>query len=64
MVTTTRSAYQIQFDGTFSKLKLTPIWKALAEAKCHVFAWTLLHNKQSISSNGIDQMIQYVNFAK
>ena len=25
---TTKSAYQIQFEGPFSKLRLTPIWKA------------------------------------
>jgi hypothetical protein len=25
---TTKSAYRIQFEGTFSKLKLMPIWKA------------------------------------
>ena len=25
---TTKSAYRIQFQGTFSKLKLTPVWRA------------------------------------
>ena len=35
---TTRSAYQIQFIGVFSKIKLTPIWKAKAEHKCRFFA--------------------------
>jgi hypothetical protein len=40
----TKSAYLIQFAGRFSKIKITAIWKAKAEAKCHFFAWTLLHN--------------------
>jgi hypothetical protein len=40
---TTKSAYRIQFEGCYSKLKLSPIWKAKAEAKCHFFAWTLMH---------------------
>jgi hypothetical protein len=34
---TTKSAYQIQFTGVFSKLKLTPIWKAKEEQKCQFF---------------------------
>lgn len=41
----TKSAYNIQFEGIYSKLKLLPIWKAEAEPKCHFFAWTLLHKK-------------------
>jgi hypothetical protein len=35
---TTKSAYNIQFVGSFSKLKLMPIWKAQAEPKCRFFA--------------------------
>jgi hypothetical protein len=42
---TAKSAYLIQFQGTFSKLKPMPIWKAKAEPKCRFFAWTLLHKK-------------------
>jgi hypothetical protein len=42
---TTKSAYNIQFVGSFSNLKLIPIWKAQAEPKCRFFAWTLLHKK-------------------
>ena len=42
---TAKSAYCIQFQGTFSKLKLQLIWKAKAEPKCRFFAWTLLHKK-------------------
>lgn len=48
---TTKSAYQIQFEGTFSKFKLMPIWKAAAEPKCKFFAWTLLHEKILTASN-------------
>jgi hypothetical protein len=47
----TQSAYQIQFEGTFSKIKIMPIWKAKAEPKCHCFAWTLLHKKILAANN-------------
>lgn len=47
----TKSAYRIQFEGTFSKLKLMPIWKAKAEAKCRFFTWTLLHKKILTANN-------------
>ena len=46
-----KSAYCIQFEGTFSKLKLMPIWKAKAEPKCRFFAWTLLHRKILTANN-------------
>ena len=48
---TTKSAYRIQFQGTFSKLKLTLVWRAKAESKCRFFAWTLLHKKILPSNN-------------
>jgi len=48
---TTKSAYRIQFQGTFSKLKLTPVWRAKAESKCRFFAWTLLHKKILTANN-------------
>jgi len=48
---TAKSAYCIQFQGTFSKLKLQPIWKAKAEPKCRFFAWTLLHKKILTANN-------------
>lgn len=48
---TTKSAYCIQFEGIFSKLRITPIWKAKVEPKCHFFAWTLLHRKILIANN-------------
>jgi len=35
---TAKSAYCIQFQCTFSKLKLQPIWKAKAEPKRRFFA--------------------------
>jgi len=47
----TQSAYQIQFSGTFSKIRITPIWKTRAEPKCHFFAWTLMHNKILTANN-------------
>jgi hypothetical protein len=48
---TTKSAYQVQFQGTFSRLKITPVWRAKAEAKCKFFAWTLLHKKILTANN-------------
>jgi hypothetical protein len=50
-VYTTRSAYQIQFVGVFSRIKITPIWKAKAEQKCRFFAWTLMHKKILTANN-------------
>jgi hypothetical protein len=48
---TTQSAYRIQFEGSYSRLKLTPIWRAKAEPKCRFFAWTLLHKKILTANN-------------
>jgi hypothetical protein len=48
---TSKSAYQILFQGSFSKLKLSTIWKAGAEPKCRFFAWTLLHKKILTANN-------------
>jgi hypothetical protein len=48
---TTKSAYLIQFEGSFTRLKLTPIWRARAEPKCRFFAWTLLHKKILTANN-------------
>lgn len=31
---TTKSAYHVQFEGSFSRLKIMPIWKAKAKPKC------------------------------
>jgi hypothetical protein len=48
---TTKSTYCIQFQRTFSKLKIMPIWKAKAEPKCNFFAWTLMHKKILTANN-------------
>ena len=48
---TTKSAYRIQFEGTFSKLKIMPIWKAKAEPQCKFFAWMLLYKKILLANN-------------
>lgn len=48
---TTQSAYHIQFEGSYSKLRLMPIWRSGAEPKCHFFAWTLLHKKILTANN-------------
>jgi hypothetical protein len=48
---TTRSAYLIQFEGSYSKLKHSPIWKAQVEPKCRFFAWTLLYKKILTANN-------------
>jgi hypothetical protein len=48
---TTKSAYSIQFEGSFSKLRIMPIWKANAEPKCRFFAWTLMHKKILMANN-------------
>jgi hypothetical protein len=47
----TQSAYQVQFIGVFSKIKITPIRRAKAERKCRFFAWTLLHKKILTTNN-------------
>ena len=41
----TCSAYRAQFRGSFSKFRRDLIWRALAENKCKVFVWILLHGK-------------------
>lgn len=47
----TQSAYLIQFEGSYTKRKITPIWQAKAEPKCRFFVWTLLHNKVLTTNN-------------
>jgi hypothetical protein len=42
---------EIQFEGSFSKLRIMPIWKANAEPKCRFFAWTLMHKKILMANN-------------
>lgn len=48
---TTSSSYKIQFANNFSKIKICPIWKAIAEPKCRFFAWTLLHKRMLTADN-------------
>jgi hypothetical protein len=48
---TSKSAYNIQFEGSYIKLRIMPIWKARAESKCRIFAWTLLHKKILTANN-------------
>ena len=42
---TPKSPYLIWFMGSFSRMRISPIWRAKAEPKARFFAWTLLHNK-------------------
>ena len=37
--------------GVYSRIKITPIWKAKAEYKCRFFAWTLMHKKILTANN-------------
>ncbi|KAJ1270002.1 hypothetical protein BS78_06G021200 [Paspalum vaginatum] len=46
-----KSAYLAQFMGSFSKLRLIPIWQTRAKPKCRFFAWTLLHRKILTANN-------------
>ena len=48
---TAKSAYGIQFQGSFSKLRILSIWKAKAEPKYKFFKWTLLHKKILTANN-------------
>jgi hypothetical protein len=47
----TQSAYQIQFRGHYKKLASALIWRAKAEPKCRIFAWTLLQHKILTANN-------------
>jgi hypothetical protein len=38
----TKSAYNIQFTGSFSEMDWNNIWKIKAEHKCRFFIWFLL----------------------
>jgi hypothetical protein len=50
-VYSTRSAYQIQFGGSYEPFRFGLIWKAHAENKCKVFAWTMAREKILTSNN-------------
>jgi len=45
----TRSAYRIQFKGSYSEFRNDLIWKAHAENKGKVFAWVLVREKNPSS---------------
>ena len=47
----TRSAYRIQFKGSFARFRRDQIWKAHAENKCKVFTWILIHEKLLTADN-------------
>jgi hypothetical protein len=40
-----KSAYEVQFRGTYSTLNCSALWKAKAEGKHRFFAWLLLQSK-------------------
>lgn len=42
---TAKSAYEVQFRGTFCNFNCKAIWKARTEGKHHFFAWLLLQSK-------------------
>lgn len=48
----TKSAYLAQFVGWFTKIKITPICKAKAEAKYRFFSWTPLY-KNILTANNL-----------
>jgi hypothetical protein len=47
----TRSAYRIQFKGSYGIFNSKLIWKAQAENKCKVFAWILVQEKILTAEN-------------
>jgi hypothetical protein len=46
-----RSAYRVQFRGSFRPFRSSLIWRAHAENKCNVFAWTMVVEKALIAEN-------------
>jgi hypothetical protein len=47
----TRSAYRIQFKGSYRRFRTDQIWRAHAENKCKVFTWILLQEKILTADN-------------
>jgi hypothetical protein len=47
----TRSAYRIQFKGSYGRFWTEQIWRAHAENKCKVFTWILLQEKILTADN-------------
>lgn len=48
---TTKSVYQIQFDGSYHTFRNNLIWKAKAENKCDLLTWTLEKDKILMADN-------------
>ena len=48
---TSKSAYDIQFAGSFCTFDSSAIWQAKAEGKHHFFAWLLVHGKIQTADN-------------
>lgn len=46
-----KSAYQVQFTGSFSTFPTSIIWKAKTEQKCRFFAWLVMHDKVLTADN-------------
>ncbi|KAJ1262159.1 hypothetical protein BS78_09G086300 [Paspalum vaginatum] len=44
-VSSSRSAYRVQFIGSYGGYNFGRIWRAIAEPKCNIFAWILISNK-------------------
>jgi hypothetical protein len=45
------SAYDCQFNGSFSYFPAVQIWKAKVEPKCRFFSWLVLHNRALTADN-------------
>jgi hypothetical protein len=45
------SAYDCQFNRSFSYFPAAQIWKAKVEPKCSFFAWLVLHNRALTADN-------------
>jgi hypothetical protein len=50
-VYSTRSAYRIQFKGSFRYFHTNIIWKAQVENKCKIFTWILVQDKILTAQN-------------
>ena len=48
---TSKSAYDIQFAGSFCAFDSSAIWQAKAEGKHRFFAWLLVHGKIQTADN-------------
>jgi hypothetical protein len=51
-VYSSRSAYRIQFIGSYANHEWDRLWKSKVENKCKFFLWLLLHNNRIIWQGG------------